>query len=144
MLWFERRWIDAILGSFAPEGGPGLAPRAGEVDYLGTFIGLYTSARRIARIGFRAGLWLVALAPLWLGRRVRTLPGLPLAERQALLTELLEHRVYAVREAAFLMKLAACLALFASEPLRARSGFDREPQDTANEPRLVQLSRGAR
>jgi hypothetical protein len=143
MLWFERRWIDAILGSFAPEGGPGLAPRTGEVDYLGTFVGLYTSARTIARVGFRAGLWLVALAPVWLGRGARTLPALALPERQALLAELLDHRVYAVREAAFLMKLAACLALFANEQVRARSGFDRAPTASQADA-IVQLSRGGR
>lgn len=128
MLAFERRWVHDILSSFAPDGGPELAPRAGSIAYLASYEGMYGSARPIARVGFRLALWLVALAPLWLARRPRTLPRLALAERQALLERLLDHRVYAVREAAFLLKLCACLALFANDDLRARSGYDRPPE----------------
>jgi hypothetical protein len=121
---FERRWVHDILSSFAPQGGPELAPRAGEVEYFPTFAGLHQSARGIARVGFRAALWLVALAPIWLLRRGCTFGKLALEERQALLGRLLDHPVYAVREAAFLLKFCACLALFASDDLRARSGYD--------------------
>ena len=121
---FERRWVRIILGSFAAEGSPELAPRAGEADYLGTFLGLRASARPVARVGLRLALWLVALAPIWYQRRGCTFAALSGDERQALLATLLEHRVLAVREAAFMMKVAACLALFASDALRARSGYD--------------------
>lgn len=121
---FERRWVRVVLGSFAAEGSSELAPRAGEVDYLGTFLGMRASARPVARIGLRLALWLVALSPLWYGRRWCTFAGLSLDERQGLLGRLLEHPALAVRESAFMMKLAACLALFASDSLRARSGYD--------------------
>ena len=124
MLAFERRWVRDILSSFAPDGGPELAPSAGTIAYVATYEGMYESARPIARLGFRLALWLVALAPLWSARRLHTLPGLALAERQALLERLLDHRLHAVREAAFLLKLCACLALFANDDLRARSGYD--------------------
>jgi hypothetical protein len=124
MLTFERRWVDGILSSFAAPDGPGLAPRAGEVDYVATFITMQQRARPLARLGFRAALWLVALAPLWLGLRLRTFTTLPLDVRQALLERLLTHRAHPVREAAFLLKLAASMALFASGALRARSGYD--------------------
>jgi hypothetical protein len=138
MLAFERRWVRDILSSFAPEGGPGLAPRVGEVDYERAFMSLHGSARLIARVGMRIALWLIALAPLWLRGERRTLPALPSEARQALLARLLEHRVYAVREAAFLMKLCACLALFANDAVRARSGYDGSHEN------LIPLARGRR
>ena len=135
MLAFERRWAHAILSSFAPENGPGLAPRASDIEYVGTFVGLYESARLIARVGIRLGLWVVALAPFWLLGRARTIGRLTLEQRQALLERLLEHRAYPVREAAFLLKLCACLALFANDDVRSRSGYDRPERD------LVPLTR---
>ena len=138
MLAFERRWAHAILSSFAPESGPGLAPRASDIEYVGTFVGLYDSARLIARVGIRLGLWLVALAPVWLLGRARTMARLTLQQRQAVLARLLEHRAYPVREAAFLLKLCACLALFANEDVRARSGYDRPESE------LVPLARERR
>lgn len=124
MLEFERRWVHDILSSFAPEAGESLAPPAAQIDYVATFAGMHASARPLARAGFRLALWLVALSPCWLLRRGATMAGLPAAARRTLLARLLEHRVYVVREAAFLMKLAACLALFANDEVRARSGYD--------------------
>ncbi len=138
MFAFERRWVEIILGSFAPPGGGALAPEPGEVvDYLGTYRSMLVRSRPVARVGLRAALWLVALAPLWLLHRPRAFRALSLAERQALLARLMEHAAYAVREAAFLLKLVACLALFANDALRARSGYDGAPRE------LVSLS-GAR
>ena len=121
---FEQRWVRIILGSFAPEASPGLSPREGEIDYVATFAGMRASAAPIARLGLRLALWLVALAPLWLTRRPHTLTDCALGVRQALLAQLLDHPSFAVREAALVLKLAACLALFASDAVRARSGYD--------------------
>lgn len=121
---FEERWVRVILGSFAPEAALGLSPREGEVDYVATFRGMRQSARPVARIGLRLALWLIALSPVWLTGRPRTLTDCALRARQALLARLLDHRAFAVREAALVLKLAACLALFASDAVRARSGYD--------------------
>ena len=144
MLALERRWVRTILGSFAPEGGPELAPATGDIEYVETFQGLYQGARGIARLGMRVALWLVALSPLWLLRRGVTVTALSLSERQSLLSRLLEHRVYAVRESAFLLKLCACLALFADDDVRARSGYDpAEPESAqrARSERVLTLTR---
>lgn len=140
MLAFERRWAQVILSSFASESGPGLAPREsdGAIEYVGTFVGLYDSARLIARVGIRLGLWLIALAPMWLLGHMRTISRLTLEQRQTLLERLLEHRAYPVREAAFLLKLCASLAFFANDAVRARSGYDRPAND------LVPLVRAPR
>ena len=129
MLSFERRWLELILSSFAADGSEGLSVAGGEIDYVGTFRGVLERARFVARLGFRIALWLVALSPLWFAGRVRGFGALSLVQRQRLLGQLLEHRVYAVREAAFALKLAACLALFADDAVRARSGYDRAPTE---------------
>jgi len=125
MFSFERRWVGVVLASFAPAEGPGLAPRPHEaVDYFAAFETLRTRSTRIAGLGLRAALWLVVLSPWWLGRSLSVLTGLPQAARLTLLAELLEHRVFAVREAVFLLKLTACLALLGHADVRARSGYD--------------------
>ncbi len=124
-MWaFERRWVESILGTFAPADSGELAPEPGAIDFLDTFEGMLARARLQVRIGLRLALWLAALSPLWALHRLRSFAALSLPERQSLLARLLEHRVYAVREAALLLKLVACLALFANDALRARSGYD--------------------
>lgn len=124
MLWFERRWVEGVLASFASADVPGFSPAGRPIDYVGTFLGMREHARPLARLGLRMALWLVMLAPLWLFLRAQLFVSLSREEREDLLQRLLAHRVYAVREAAFLLKLAACLALFADDELRARSRYD--------------------
>jgi hypothetical protein len=121
---FERRWLACILASFAPEGGAGLSPRAGQVRYLESFDLLYAHGAPLVRIGLRLALWLVVLAPLWLELRPHLLPSFDLDERQRLLGRVIEHDLLPLREAVFSLRLCACLALFANEDLRARSGYD--------------------
>ena len=158
MTRLERRWAQALLESFAPVGGPGLAPLPGEVDYLGTFGALVRRARPRAAWGLRVAVWLAALAPLWLWGRLRTVTGLSRAARTALLEELLAHRSFPVRELALLLKLAAAMALLGTSSVRARSGYDHvqagvdiesglHPRDGAARPRLAlwtdhEVSRG--
>jgi len=133
MLAFEKRWADSVLGGFAPVGGPGLAPRAGEVDYGAALERMAAASTRLAALGVHLSLWLVFFAPLWLEKRLRTLRGMPPKERAALLDRLLGHRLHIVRELTLVLKLAACMALFRTPSMRARSNYDRpaswEPED---------------
>lgn len=134
MLACEQRWVRAILGSFAPEGTEGLSPRPGEVDYVAAFAAFLVGAAPLARIGLRLALWLVALSPVFMRRGFTTFLGVAEPERPRLLAELLDHPAYPVREGTFLLKTVACLALFRSDAVRARSRYDGEPR-----PELVQL-----
>ncbi|MET0344438.1 MAG: hypothetical protein ABW252_25720 [Polyangiales bacterium] len=145
MLAFEARWVRIILASFAPVAGPALSPCEGEVDYEATFAGMRASAGPLARLGMRLALWLVALAPMWYARRRGTMSNQPLAVRQALLAALLDHRAYAVRESALMLKLAASVALFASDAVRARSDYDGvvPANDAAPEVPVTRLRRSA-
>jgi len=125
MTALERRWAGQILSAFAPASSPGLAPRTGEVDWMGALALLRARSTRLAALGLRVAIWMVALAPLWHTRVLRTIHALAPEARAKLLSSLLSHRSFAVRELTLLLKLSASLAMFASDSLRARSGYDR-------------------
>ncbi len=124
MTALERRWAVDLLSAFAPVGGTGLAPLEGEVDYLGVLETMRRRATRLAALGLRAAIWLLALAPLWHRRSLRTISALPQVARAALLSELLVHRAFVVRELSLLLKLCASMALLGTLSVRARSGYD--------------------
>jgi hypothetical protein len=129
MTALEHHWAEQILSAFAPlkaDGdGRGLAPKAGEVDWLGTLELLRRRSTWLAALGLRAAIWLVALAPVWQLRRLTSVGALAPEERAAYLASLLSHRSFVVRELTLLLKLCASLALFANDAVRARSGYDR-------------------
>ncbi len=127
MTGFERRWALAVLEGFAPPDGPGLAPRAGEAGYLEALRRMGDASDGKSRLGLRLGVWIAALSPLWMLGRLRTMAGVPLAERPAILGRLLVHRAFAVRELTLLLKIAASLALLGAAPIRERSGYDLPP-----------------
>lgn len=124
MLGFEKRWATAVLSGFAPEGGDGLAPRRGEVDFAGTMEQVVTSAGPRAGMGFRAALWAGALAPVWMWRWPCTAGALSQQDRARMLDAMLHHRSYVARELALLLKVAASMALLGTGSVRARSGYD--------------------
>jgi hypothetical protein len=130
----ERRWAVDLLRAFAPETtGEGLVPLPGEVDYLATFDRMRARATRLAALGLRAAVWLIALTPLWQRGRFATMSALPVQARAEKLAELLAHRLFIVRELALLLKLCAAMALFASPSVRARSAYDDVHDAPANQ-----------
>ena len=134
LLKMEQRWLEAALAGFAPEDGPRLAPRPGEVDWRASFERMADSSNGQAKVGMRAAVWLAGLAPMWLEGRPHTLIGLAPEERASLLERLLAHRSFAVRELVLLLKLQAAFALLGTATARARSGYDRDrpaPQESA-------------
>jgi hypothetical protein len=118
------KWAMELLAGFAPTGESGLAPLPGEVDYAATFVRLRRSSTRIAALGLVAAVWIAALAPFWRWGRLTTISGLAPLERAALLSDLLRHPWFAVRELTLLLKLGAALALLGVASVRARSGYD--------------------
>lgn len=132
MTAFERRWAVDLLSAFAPEGGAGLAPLPGEVDYLAMLQRMRRGATKLAALGLRAALWVVAFAPLWQRGQLQTLSALSSQARAGTLAELLVHRSFLVRELTLLLKLCASMALFASKSVRARSAYDDVSEAPAN------------
>jgi hypothetical protein len=130
MLWaFERRWVHAVLEAFAPPDAEGLAPRAGEVDFVSAFERMVRSCTWQAALGTRLALWMAALAPLWMGGRLCSVVRLRMKGRTSLVRALLGHRSFVVRELTTLLKMAASLALLGNAHVRARSGYDRDVPD---------------
>lgn len=134
MTQFERRWVFAVLEAFAPVGGPGLAPREGEVDWVRAFTRMRESCTPRAQFGVRLALWMVALAPLWMCGRFATMAGIPVADRAIILDRLLEHRIFAVRELTMLIKIGASLGLIGTVSVRKRSGWVDSPGGALTDP----------
>jgi len=140
MLAFEKRWAVDVLEGFAPPDNPGFSPKNVQVDWLGAMRKMMQASTRTAALGLRLALWMVALAPVWLTGRFRTLGHLGPAPRSEILRRLLGHRLYIVRELTLLLKLNACMAMFGLSALRQRSGYDVDPgeevEESGERPRL--------
>lgn len=131
---FERRWAVDLLRAFAPEtSSEGLSPLPGEVDYLATFDRMRVRATKLASLGLRAAVWIIALTPLWQRGRLATMSTLSIEARAEKLAELLAHRAFIVRELTLLLKLCAAMALFAVPSVRARSAYDDAHDAPANQ-----------
>ena len=123
MIELEKQFVDAVLGAFAVGGSP-IAPRPGEVDYVGTIETLVTHSNPVGRIGVYGALWLVATGPMWLWRRPETILALTPDDRARLVEELVNHEQFAVREMALLMKIQAGMAIMGTASVRARTDYD--------------------
>jgi hypothetical protein len=127
LIAIERRLARAVLEGFAPTTSTeGLVPLEGEVDYVTAFENIANASTDRARIGVRFALWLVALAPIWLGVALCTMAGLSIEKRAELLDRMLVSRAFIVRELALLIKLNAAFAMLSTRSVRARSNYDRK------------------
>lgn len=124
MVFWEKRWLLAVLQGFAPDGGGKLALNQTTVDYLGAFRVIRRASTHRAALGLHLALWIAAWAPLWMDRRWCSMAGLGIEERATILQRLLCHRSYIVRELTTLLKLVACMAIFGLDAIQLRSGYD--------------------
>lgn len=129
---FEERWVEAVLSGFSSPSGGGLVIEENEVDYLDGFMRMNEPATPLAAFGARAAVWMVALAPLWCLLSLRGVLRRSADERVALMTRMLEHRLWVVRELTLLLKVQASMAMMGTASVRLRSGYDR--REAAAEP----------
>ena len=87
-----------------------------------------------AAFGFRAAVWLVALAPLFVLGRLRTIVGLLPADRERLVEKLLANRAYFIRSLVLILKTMGALLYAGDAAVRARMLVPSRPQ-----PALVAL-----
>ncbi|MCC6213294.1 MAG: hypothetical protein IT376_00360 [Polyangiaceae bacterium] len=128
MLTFERRAAATVLEAFAPFQEPALAVRPGEVDWSRAFESMARASSPLAAFGLRAALWIALASPLLVFGSLRSFRSLEPARRSEVIERLLVHRFYIVRELALYLKLTACMAIFSSPAVRARSNYDRRPE----------------
>src|SRR4051812_12643746 len=120
---FERRWVEAVLPSFAGAEG-WVGEHQGGIDWLRAAEVMLGNATAKARLGLRAGIWIAALTPAWMLGRPQTLDEIPASLRTELIGRMLTHRLYAVRGVATLLKLAASLALMRVASIRVHTHYD--------------------
>lgn len=114
---FELSWASAAFGAVLPEGTalPHGIARLDPARYLAETV---AAAPLLQATGVRLALWLVALAPLWLLRKPKTISGIEPAEREVVLDQLLSNPVYAVRQLALTFKALA--SMLYAQSLEAR------------------------
>lgn len=105
---FELAWASAAFDAVLPE-HPALPHGLAKLAPARPFADMIASAPLEQSIGLRLMLWLVALAPLWLLRRPRTIASVAAADRERVLALLLASRVYAVRQLALGFKATASM-----------------------------------
>lgn len=135
MFAFERAWIHPVLSGFAPEATrEGLVPREGEVDYVRAFHLMRNASTPLAQLGIRIALFMAATAPLWMTFRFKTMAGLRQEQRAPILSRMLEHKVFFVRELTMLLKIGASFALVGTPSIRARANVDLPKVQLLDEP----------
>jgi hypothetical protein len=117
---FEHRWAQAALVAMFPgsrdEGFSDIAA----MDVHGYLVGVMRSLPFKARLGLRAAIWLVALAPLLVVRRLATIDRLAPPEGERVVAALCASRSYGVRSLVMLLKTFGALLYAGDDAIRAR------------------------
>lgn len=123
---FERAWAAAAFDAVLPEprsdvcsSAPRLPHGLTRLDPARRFDDMLAASPIEQAVGLRLTLWLVALAPLWILLRPRTIVRIGAAERQLVLERLLASRTYAVRQLALAFKALAAMLYVRSPAIRA-------------------------
>ncbi|MEZ4410465.1 MAG: hypothetical protein R3A52_28895 [Polyangiales bacterium] len=124
---FEKRWIEAILSTFVSDaaGDGALAVREGEVDWAGSATKMTDAACGKGRFGFRAALWIVSLAPLFVIGRPALFASLEADDRRRVLAAVVKSPYLLFRGLGVFLKLAASMALFGVASVRAQTNYER-------------------
>lgn len=116
----EHSWAQAALVAMFPGSrDDGFADIAG-MDVHGYLVEVMRSLPFKARLGLRAAVWLVALAPLFVLRRVATIRGLAPADGERVVAALCASRSYGVRSLVMLLKTFGALLYAGDDRIRAR------------------------
>lgn len=116
---WEEIWArSAYQAIFAPEGATGVVVPLERVDLEGAMRETLATVPWRAGMGFRLSIWIVAFAPLFVLKRLRTVAGLGQAEREKVIDALIYSKLYVVRQLTLLFKAFGALFVFRDRPLR--------------------------
>ncbi len=116
---WERRWRDTLCAAMVPATGDDL-PGLESVD-TGEFWREYERhAPELLRLGFRASVWALSLAPAVVLGKPTTFAGLAREDRDRLLEMVSSSRFYLVRQLPMTVKLLACFAYLRDDDVRTR------------------------
>jgi len=117
---FELRWARAALEAMYPSGAcAALALGIGALDIEGFLADARSRAPAEAAFGLRVAIWIVALAPLFILRRARTIATIPQGDREVVLRALLRSPIYFVRQLVVFLKAMGGLLYGGAAPVRA-------------------------
>jgi hypothetical protein len=122
---FELAWAAAAFDAILPD-GTALPHGIARMNPARFFADVIAASPFEQSIGLRLTLWLVALAPLWLLRRPKTIAGIGSDDRRRVLHGLLASHVYAVRQLATAFKAMGAV-LYAQSPA-ARAAMTSAPR----------------
>ncbi len=130
----EEGWARAVFGAMFPAGAhPRLPHGADAADVAGSFNEVLERVPGRVSFGLRAALWLIALAPIFVVARLRTIAGLDEGAREKVVLTLLYSRFYYVRQLTLLLKAFGALFFVSSPEVRAAI--------VSEEPALVSLGK---
>ena len=116
----EHRWAQATLVAMFPGSRDDGFADIAAMDVRGFLDDLAHALPFKARLGLRAAIWLVALAPLVVLRRFSTITSLPPADGERVVATLCASRWYGVRSLVVLLKTFGCLLYAGDDAIRAR------------------------
>ena len=117
---FEHRWAQATLVAMFPGAREDGFADIAAMDVHGFLVELTRSMPFKAALGLRAALWLVALAPLFVLRRLTTIAHLPPADGERVVAALCASRSYGVRSLVMVLKTFGALLYAGDDAIRAR------------------------
>ena len=116
----EHKWAQAALVAMFPGSREDGFADIGGMDVHGYLVEVMRSLPLKARLGLRAAVWLVGLAPLLVLGRLTTIGGLAPAEGERVLARLGDSRWYSVRSLVMLLKTFGALLYAGDDRIRAR------------------------
>jgi len=136
---FERTWATAAFDAIFPSAGGGTALPHGiaqmnPAQFLSDTI---HAAPLEQALGLRITLWIVALAPLFLLRRPRTIASVNNGERAKVLELLLTSPIYAIRQLVAAFKAMGSMLYAQSPVIRAAMTTPRASSNTVSASRLT-------
>lgn len=115
---FERSWAAAAFDAVFPD-GTALPHGIARMNPGRYFAETIQGSPLEQAVGLRLTLWIVALAPLWVLGRPRTIAGLGPEDRGRVLERLLTSPAYAIRQLMLGFKSVAAILYATSPEIRA-------------------------
>ncbi len=130
----ELSWAEASMGAIFPGSSEAGLADIQAMDLRGFLAQVMHVVPFQAALGLRLAVWLVALAPLFVLGRLRTIAGLSPADREKVVVRLVASRAYAIRSLVLILKTMGALLYAGDDAVRARMLVPSRPQ-----PALVTL-----
>jgi|HubBroStandDraft_5_1064220.scaffolds.fasta_scaffold343000_2 hypothetical protein len=116
----EMSWAVASMGAIFPGSSEAGLADIQAMDLRGFLGQVMRVVPFQAALGLRLAVWLVALAPLFVLGRLRTIAGLSPADREKVVTRLVASRAYAIRSLVLILKTMGALLYAGDDAVRAR------------------------